>query len=54
MDKMTYIAKSKNIYCRKSDGTYYYDKTIKGNWLYAFGFKTAKEAKEALIVDYQL
>ena len=42
--------KTQNIYCRKSDGTYNYDKTIKSNQFYAFGFKTAKEAKEALIV----
>lgn len=52
---MAYVAKKrKNIYYRKSDGTYYYDKTIKGNRFYAFGFKTAKEAEEALIIDLQL
>ncbi len=52
---MGYVAKKKiNIYYRKSDGTYYYDKMIKGNRFCGFGYKTSKEAEEALRIDLQL
>ena len=45
------MKKKTNIYLRKSDGTYYYDKTINGNRFYKFGFKNQKAAEEALIND---
>lgn len=51
---MAYQPKKKtNIYYKK-DGTYYYDKTIKGNRFCAFGFKSQKEAEEALRLDLNL
>lgn len=49
---MAYVPKKKtNIYFRKSDNTWYYDKTIKGNRFCAFGYKTQKEAEDALITN---
>ena len=52
---MAYVSKKKpNIYYKKSDGTYYYDKMIKGNRFYGFGFKTQKEAEEAMNLDLLL
>ncbi len=48
------MKKKTNIYYRKSDGTYYYDKTINGNRFYKFGFKSQKAAEEALCLDLNL
>lgn len=50
---MGYIAKKKkNIYYRKSDHTWYYDKTIKGNRFCSFGYKSQKECEESFIRNF--